>query len=44
MKKNLAMRGGARRPPASSRAVLMALLLPDPCDAHKYPSGYGGGE
>ena len=24
----------ARRPLASSRAVLMALLLPDPCDAH----------
>ena len=24
--------GGARRPLASSRAVLMALLLPDPCD------------
>ena len=23
----------ARRPLASSRAVLMALLLPDPCDA-----------
>ena len=28
----------ARRPLASSRAVLMALLLPDPCDAH-CPSG-----
>ena len=24
----------ARRPLASSRAVLMALLLPDPCDEH----------
>ena len=24
----------ARRPLASSRAVLLALLLPDPCDAH----------
>ena len=24
----------ARRPLASSRAVLMALLLPDPCDPH----------
>ena len=24
----------ARRPLASSRAVLMALLLPDPCDSH----------
>ena len=24
----------ARRPPASSRAVLMALLMPDPCDPH----------
>ena len=24
----------ARRPLASSRAVLMALLLPDPCDVH----------
>ena len=27
----------ARRPLASSRAVLMALLLPDPCDAHCPP-------
>ena len=26
--------GGARRPLASSRAVLLALLLPDPCDPH----------
>jgi len=24
----------ARRPLASSRAVLLALLLPDPCDPH----------
>ena len=24
----------ARRPLASSRAVLMSLLLPDPCDPH----------
>ena len=24
----------ARRPLASSRAVLMALLMPDPCDPH----------
>ena len=29
----------ARRPLASSRAVLMALLLPDPCDAH-CPAGF----
>ena len=28
----------ARRPLASSRAVLMALLLPDPCDANCPPS------
>ena len=28
----------ARRPLASSRAVLLALLLPDPCDAHCPPS------
>ena len=28
----------ARRPLASSRAVLMALLLPDPCDAHCPPA------
>ena len=29
----------ARRPLASSRAVLLALLLPDPCDAH-CPEGF----
>jgi len=29
----------ARRPLASSRAVLIALLLPDPCDAH-CPEGF----
>ena len=29
----------ARRPLASSRAVLLALLLPDPCDPH-CPSGF----
>ena len=29
----------ARRPLASSRAVLMALLLPDPCDGH-CPAGF----
>ena len=29
----------ARRPLASSRAVLMALLLPDPCDPH-CPAGF----
>ena len=29
----------ARRPLASSRAVLLALLLPDPCDAH-YPEDF----
>ena len=31
----------ARRPLASSRAVLMALLLPDPCDPH-CPEGFKG--
>ena len=30
----------ARRPLASSRAVLMALLLPDPCDPH-CPEAFG---
>ena len=29
----------ARRPLASSRAMLMALLLPDPCDPH-CPEGF----
>ena len=32
----------ARRPLASSRAVLMALLLPDPCDPH-CPEEFKGG-
>ena len=31
----------ARRPLASSRAVLMALLMPDPCDPH-CPDGVQG--
>ena len=31
----------ARRPLASSRAVLMALLMPDPCDPH-CPEGFKG--
>ena len=32
----------ARRPLASSRAVLMALLLPDPCDPHCPPAFKSG--
>ena len=32
----------ARRPLASSRAVLMALLLPDPCDRHCPPAFKSG--